>query len=100
MARLLAGKQPEINQLPDGDRVVERLAALIDAVSSYIEHYHNGSVRMAGRDGDTVKVVLGGACVGCPITPTTLCGWVLGTVQQFCPEIQRIEAIETPTDGE
>jgi Fe-S cluster biogenesis protein NfuA len=44
--------------------------------------------------------VLGGACVGCAITPATLCGWVLGTVQQFFPEIQRIETIDTPTDGE
>jgi dienelactone hydrolase len=87
MARLLAGKQPEITQVPEGDTEDERLAALVDAISSY-------------REGDTVKVVLGGACVGCPITPATLCGWVLGTVQQFFPEIQRIEAIETPMDGE
>jgi Fe-S cluster biogenesis protein NfuA len=100
MARLLAGKQPEITQPPEGDTEDERLAALIDAVSSYVEHYHDGSVKMVGREGDTVKVVLGGACVGCAITPATLCGWVLGTVQQFFPEIQRIETIDTPTDGE
>jgi Fe-S cluster biogenesis protein NfuA len=100
MARLLAGKQPEITQPPEGDTEEERLAALIDAVSSYVEHYHDGSVKMVAREGDTVKVVLGGACVGCAITPATLCGWVLGTVQQFFPEIQRIETIDTPTDGE
>lgn len=100
MARLLAGKQPEITEPPEGDTEEERLAALIDAVSSYVEHYHDGSVKMVGREGDTVKVVLGGACVGCAITPATLCGWVLGTVQQFFPEIQRIETIDTPTDGE
>ena len=100
MVRLLAGKQPEITEVPAGDTEDERLAALIEAVSSYVEHYHDGSVKMVARDGDTVKVVLGGACVGCSITPATLCGWVLGTVQQFFPEIERIEAIEAPTDGE
>lgn len=100
MARLLAGKQPEITQLPEGDTEDERLAALIDTISSYVEHYHDGSVKMVERQGDTVRVVLGGACVGCAITPATLCGWVLGTVQQFFPEIEHIEAIDTPTDGE
>jgi Fe-S cluster biogenesis protein NfuA len=100
MARLLAGKQPEITQAPEGDTEEERIAALIDAISSYVEHYHDGSVKMVARDGGTVKVALGGACVGCAITPATLCGWVLGTVQQFFPEIERIEAIETSPGGE
>ncbi len=94
MAPLLAGRQPEIDEIPGGGTEEERMAALIDAISSYIEHYHNGSVTMVARDGDTLQVKLGGACVGCPITPATLCGWVLGTVQQFFPEIQHIEAIE------
>ncbi len=94
MAQLLAGKGPEIDEIPEGATEEERLASLIDAVSSYIEHYHNGSVRMVGRAGDTVQVELGGACVGCQITPTTLCGWVLGTVQQFFPHIQHIQAVE------
>jgi Fe-S cluster biogenesis protein NfuA len=94
MAPLLAGRQPEIGEIPGGVTEEERMAALIEAISSYIEHYHNGSVTMVARDGDTLQVKLGGACVGCPITPATLCGWVLGTVQQFFPGIQRIEAIE------
>jgi Fe-S cluster biogenesis protein NfuA len=94
MAPLLAGRQPEIDEIPGGVTEEERMAALIDAISSYIEHYHNGSVTMVARDGDKLQVKLGGACVGCPITPATLCGWVLGTVQQFFPQIQHIEAIE------
>lgn len=95
MAPLLAGKRPEFEAAPEGDTEDERLAALIEAISSYVEHYHNGSVRMVAREGDIVKVELGGTCIGCPITPATLCGWVLGTVQQFFPHIRRIEAIET-----
>jgi Fe-S cluster biogenesis protein NfuA len=93
MSPLLAGKLPEISDLDDGTED-ERMAALVDAISSYVEHYHNGSVKMVAHKGDTIKVVLGGACVGCPITPATLCGWVLGTVQQFFPHIQHIEPVE------
>ena len=94
MSRLLAGKHPEITEPPQGATEEEQMASLIEAISSYVEHYHNGSVRMVAREGDKIKVELGGACVGCPITPATLCGWVLGTVQQFFPQIQHIEAVE------
>lgn len=69
----------------------ERIAALIEMVSAYVEQYHNGSVKMVSRIDDTVYVELGGACVGCSMSPATLCGWVLGTVKQFFPEINRIE---------
>jgi Fe-S cluster biogenesis protein NfuA len=93
MSPLLACRLAEISNLENGTKD-EQMAALVDAISSYVEHYHNGSVKMVARKGDTIKVVLGGACVGCPITPATLCGWVLGTVQQFFPQIQHIEPVE------
>jgi Fe-S cluster biogenesis protein NfuA len=95
MAPLLAGKQPEITEEPQGATEEERMAYLIESISAYVEHYHNGSVRMVGRDGDKIQVEMGGACVGCPLTTETLSGWVLGTVKQFFPEIQHIEAVES-----
>ncbi len=72
----------------------ERLKALIDTLDSYISHYHGGSVEMVNFDGKCLKVRLGGACEGCPLNETTLNGWVAGTVRQFFPEIERIEAVE------
>lgn len=72
----------------------ERLRALIDTLDAYISHYHGGSVEMVNFDGSCLKVRLGGACEGCPLTATTLNGWVAGTVRQFFPEIEKIEAIE------
>lgn len=71
----------------------ERLRALIEQLSAYINHYHGGSVELVSFDGHTLKVRLGGACLGCPLSPTTLQGWVAGTVRQFFPEIQKIEAV-------
>jgi Fe-S cluster biogenesis protein NfuA len=69
----------------------ERMRALLEVISSYIEHYHGGWVRMAGFDGKVLKVEMGGACEGCPLSAATLQGWVAGTVRQFFPEVERIE---------
>jgi Fe-S cluster biogenesis protein NfuA len=43
-----------------------------------------------------LKVKLEGACLGCPLSPNTLHGWVEGTVKQFFPEIERVEAVDEP----
>jgi Fe-S cluster biogenesis protein NfuA len=72
----------------------ERLKALIETLDAYINHYHGGSVEMVDFDGATLKVRLGGACEGCPLSPTTINGWVAGTVRQFFPEIQNVLDID------
>lgn len=72
----------------------EKLQALIEQISAYIEQYHGGSVELVAFDGKILKVRLGGACLGCPLQPNTLRGWVEGTVQQFFPEIEKVEAVE------
>ncbi len=71
----------------------DRMRALIEVVSSYIEHYHGGWVRMVDFDGKVVRVEMGGACQGCRLSETTLHGWVEGAIRQFFPEIERVEAI-------
>ena len=72
--------------------VEQRLKALIDQLDAYITQYHGGSVELVAFDGKVVKVRLGGACLGCPLSPNTLHGWVEGTIKQFFPEIERVEA--------
>lgn len=72
----------------------ERLQALIETLDAYISHYHGGSVEMVDYDGKTLKVRLGGACDGCPLSPTTINGWVAGTVRQFFPEIEHVVDID------
>lgn len=71
----------------------ERMQALLDKISAYIEHFHGGSVEMVSYDGRVLKVRLGGACLGCPLSPNTLHGWVEGTVRQFFPNIERVESV-------
>ncbi len=72
----------------------ERLRALVNNLSAYIEQFHGGSVEIISFDGKVLKVRLGGACLGCPLSPSTLHGWVEGTIRQFFPEIVKVEAVE------
>lgn len=65
-----------------------QVQALIEKISAYIEHFHGGSVEMVSLEGNVLKVRLGGACLGCPLSPSTLHGWVEGTVRQFFPELK------------
>jgi Fe-S cluster biogenesis protein NfuA len=77
------------HRLDASDR--ERMEALLESLSSYIEQYHGGWVRLADFDGRVLRVEMGGACAGCHLSSTTLQGWVAGTVRQFFPDLERIE---------
>lgn len=66
----------------------EMMKGLVNQISAYIEQYHGGSVELLSFDGSEVKVRLGGACVGCPLSAATLRGWVEGTIHQFFPDVQ------------
>jgi Fe-S cluster biogenesis protein NfuA len=65
-----------------------QVRTLVDKLSAYIEQFHGGSVEMVSLDGKVLTVRLGGACLGCPLLPSTLHGWVEGTVKQFFPDLQ------------
>jgi Fe-S cluster biogenesis protein NfuA len=71
----------------------ERMKSLIEQISAYIEQFHGGSVTLINYDGKVVKVKLGGACEGCDLLPSTLHGWVEGTIRQFFPDIERVESV-------
>lgn len=70
----------------------EQMKNLIDSISAYIEQYHGGSAELVSFEEDLVKVRLGGACTGCPLSTSTLNGWVTGTIHQFFPEVTVVAA--------
>jgi Fe-S cluster biogenesis protein NfuA len=80
---------PETNL---GYTLEESVRALIQQISAYVEQFHGGKVEVVSFDGKTLKVRLGGACLGCPLLPSTLHGWIAGTVHQFFPDIKVVEA--------
>jgi Fe-S cluster biogenesis protein NfuA len=71
----------------------ERMQALIDQLDAYIQQFHGGSVELIYFDGKVVRVKLGGACLGCPLSPNTLHGWVEGTIRQFFPDVELVEPV-------
>lgn len=74
-------------------KIEYQMKALVEQVSAYIETFHGGSVEYVDYDGRVLKVRLGGACLGCPLSPATLHGWVAGTVRQFFPDIEDVQAV-------
>lgn len=72
----------------------DRMRDLVESISAYIEQYHGGWVQMVTFDGEILTVKMGGACQGCPLSATTLQGWVKGTVQTFFPDVVVVEAVE------
>lgn len=75
------------------DLRADQMDNLIQSISAYIEQYHGGSAELISFEKDVVKVKLGGACTGCPLSTSTLKGWVQGTIHQFFPEVT-VEAAE------
>ena len=71
----------------------EQMGNLIQSISAYIEQYHGGSAELISFEDDIVKVKLGGACDGCPLSTATLKGWVQGTINQFFPDVS-VEAAD------
>ena len=69
-----------------------QLRGLIEKLDAYVEQFHGGSVEFVSFDGKILAVKLGGACLGCPLSPTTLHGWVAGTVHQFFPDVEVVQA--------
>ncbi len=86
--------QPNTDPVAPDAPLEERLSALIENISAYVEHYHGGSVTLEDFDGQTAYVRLGGACDGCPLSAMTLRGWVEGTVHQFFPEVKVEPAVD------
>lgn len=76
-----------MENLPPEYSAQERMEALIGQLDGYISQYHGGSVELVSFDGKTVIVRLGGSCLGCPLSPVTLHGWVEGTIHQFFPDV-------------
>ncbi len=71
----------------------ERMRALIETISAYIEYFHGGAVKLVAYEQGTLKIAMSGACLGCPLSAETLHGWVEGTVRQFFPGLKSVEAV-------
>ncbi len=93
MGTLSSGLRPDLTNIPADAPEADRMRALIDMLSAYIEYFHGGSVKMESYEGAVLKIHMAGACSGCPLSAETLHGWVEGTVKQFFPELKSVVAV-------
>lgn len=93
MTNLYAGTEPDTSSVPAEASDEDRMRALVDVLSAYIEYYHGGAVEMVSYEEDALTVRMSGACVGCNLAPVTLHGWVEGTVKQFFPDLKSVVAV-------
>ena len=93
MAPRTSNDLPGSQSLPPEAAPEDRMRALIETLSAYIEQYHGGAVEMVSFDGQTLRIRMSGACLGCPLSPVTLRGLVAGTARQFFPDLKTVEAV-------
>ena len=93
MSDLFANGRPALSAVPADAPEEDRMRALIELISAYIEYFHGGAVKMVGYDQGALQITMSGACLGCPLSAETLHGWVEGTVRQFFPELKSVEAV-------
>ncbi len=93
MSNALPAIRPDLSSVPVDAPEADRMRALIDTVSAYIEYFHGGSVRMESYSEGVLKIKMAGACLGCPLSAETLHGWVEGTVKQFFPDLKSVVAV-------
>jgi Fe-S cluster biogenesis protein NfuA len=53
-----------------------------------------GGIELIEVDNGVVKVMLSGACAGCPFSQITLANLVEAAIKKYVPEVKRVEAIE------
>ncbi len=93
MSNAFSGIKPYLSSVPIDAPEADRMRALIETISAYIEYFHGGSVRMISYAEGVLKIKMAGACLGCPLSAETLHGWVEGTVKQFFPNLKKVEAV-------
>jgi Fe-S cluster biogenesis protein NfuA len=94
MGKLIGGARPDTSDVPVEASDKERMQALVGILSDYVEHYHGGSIELVEFDGKCLRVRMGGACVGCDLSPHLLDGWIADTVRPFFPGLETVEAVE------
>jgi Fe-S cluster biogenesis protein NfuA len=92
MSDTFSNLKPDLNQLPVNAPEADRMRALIETISAYIEYFHGGSVKMDSYADGVLTIKMAGACAGCPLSAETLHGWVEGTVRQFFPDLKQVVA--------
>jgi Fe/S biogenesis protein NfuA len=80
--------------------VAERVAQVIDQHINPAIAMHGGMARLAGVEGDTAYVRLGGGCQGCGMAEVTLDQGIESAIVGAVPEIRRVVDVTDHAAGD
>ncbi|MDA0779320.1 MAG: NifU family protein [Bacteroidetes bacterium] len=71
----------------------QRIEQALEEIRPFLKS-DGGDIALLGVEGQTVKVQLMGACVGCSVNQMTLKQGVELTIKKYAPEIQEVVNVE------
>ncbi len=75
-------------------KMEERIKEIIEKEIKPALAMEGGDIEFVCIEDGVVKVRLGGACVGCPLSQMTLVNFVEATIKRSVPEIKGVEAVQ------
>ncbi len=72
----------------------QRIEQALEEIRPFLKS-DGGDIALLGVEGQTVKVQLMGACVGCSVNQMTLKQGVELTIKKYAPEIQEVVNVES-----
>lgn len=89
-----AAKEAEgVNINEDDSEIVIKIKQLLDKYVKPAVEMDGGNIQFHSFDEGVVKVVMQGACSGCPSSTGTLKVGIEGMLKRMCPEVVSVEAV-------
>lgn len=92
--RTFKEEYPEIKDPAEWEAIEQRIAEILDEYVRPAVEQDGGNIKFLQLEGDTVKVLLQGACSGCPSSTQTLRQGIQNLLEQMLPgQIKSVEAV-------
>ena len=75
------------------DELLQQVEKALDEIRPFLQS-DGGDIAIEGIEGNTVKVRLMGACVGCSVNQMTLKSGVELTIKKYAPQIEQVINLE------
>ena len=75
------------------DELLQQVEKALDEIRPFLQS-DGGDIALEGIEGNTVKVRLMGACVGCSVNQMTLKNGVEATIKKYAPQIKEVVEVK------
>ncbi len=92
--KLSLEEYPELKDPADWEEIEKKIASILDEFVKPAVEQDGGNIKFLQLEGETVKVLLQGACSGCPSSTQTLRQGIQNLLDQMLPgQIKNVEAV-------